>query len=131
MHFICIEHVLRGSKTKNYICGTPHFVAASIFLVQGTIFSMFDFEVIKKFSISIKSYISAVTGNDLVGPEAIRASLRTREICVQGRRVRASMLHKNQACCTKIKHSANKPRGRALLQRPKRQSNCVAGPNSL
>lgn len=36
-----------------------------------------------------------VAGNGLVGPEAVRASLRASGLCVQRRRVRASMLRIN------------------------------------
>ncbi|CAL8397689.1 unnamed protein product [Boreogadus saida] len=59
-----------------------------------------------------------VSGNDLVGPESVRAALRARGLCVQRRRVRESML------CTNPGAAAL----RSLLQRPERQ---VQGPNSL
>lgn len=36
-----------------------------------------------------------VAGNEQIGPEAVRASLRIRGLCVQRRRVRASMLRMN------------------------------------
>lgn len=62
-----------------------------------------------------------VAGNDQLGPEAVRAQLRTEGIGVQRCRVRSSM------------HRVN-PRAaalRAMSQRLRRRSYRVAGPNSL
>ncbi|XP_026111037.1 uncharacterized protein LOC113085763 [Carassius auratus] len=62
-----------------------------------------------------------VAGNDQLGPEAVRAQLRTEGIRVQRCRVRSSM------------HRVN-PRAaalRAMSQRLRRRSYRVAGPNSL
>lgn len=62
-----------------------------------------------------------VAGNDLVGPEAVRASLHASGLRVQRRRVRASMIRLNPGAAAL----------RAVLQRPERRSYQVAGPNSL
>ncbi|KAM4564942.1 uncharacterized protein V3H82_014030 [Fundulus diaphanus] len=62
-----------------------------------------------------------VGGNDLIGPESVRASLRSQGIKIQRRRVRESMIRIN-------------PRGvalRGLSNRPQRRCYRVAGPNSL
>lgn len=62
-----------------------------------------------------------VGGNDLIGPEAVRASLRSRGLNVQRRRVRESMRRVNPGASAL----------RALLRRPERRVYHVAGPNSL
>uniref|UniRef100_A0A3Q1J714 Integrase catalytic domain-containing protein n=1 Tax=Anabas testudineus TaxID=64144 RepID=A0A3Q1J714_ANATE len=62
-----------------------------------------------------------VAGNDLIGPEAVRASLLSRGLRVQRSRVRASMLRLNPGAAA----------FRALMQRPERRVYRVAGPNSL
>ncbi|KAL4009537.1 hypothetical protein ACER0C_003389 [Sarotherodon galilaeus] len=62
-----------------------------------------------------------VAGNEQIGPEAVRASLRVRGLRVQRRRVRASMLRINPGAAAL----------RAVLRRPERRTYQVAGPNSL
>lgn len=62
-----------------------------------------------------------VGGNDLIGPEFVRASLRSRGLLVQRSRVRESMLRINPGAAAT----------RALLHRPQRRVYHVAGPNSL
>ncbi|XP_056432674.1 uncharacterized protein LOC130371069 [Gadus chalcogrammus] len=62
-----------------------------------------------------------VSGNDLVGPESVRAALRARGLRVQRRRVRESMLRTNPGAAAL----------RSLLQRPERRTYQVQGPNSL
>uniref|UniRef100_A0A8C6PT05 Integrase catalytic domain-containing protein n=1 Tax=Nothobranchius furzeri TaxID=105023 RepID=A0A8C6PT05_NOTFU len=62
-----------------------------------------------------------VAGNELAGPEAVRASLRAQGLRVQRRRVRASMLRINPGAAAL----------RAVIRRPERRSYRVAGPNSL
>ncbi|KAL2102318.1 hypothetical protein ACEWY4_001486 [Coilia grayii] len=65
--------------------------------------------------------MEVVSGNYLVGPESVRASLRSRGITVQRRRVRDSM-HRTNPGASAI---------RSLLQSPERRSYSVQGPNSL
>ncbi|KAK0140177.1 hypothetical protein N1851_022931 [Merluccius polli] len=60
-----------------------------------------------------------VAGNDQIGPESVRTSLRTRGFCVQRRRVRESMMRTNPGAAAV----------RALLRRPERR--VYQGPNSL
>lgn len=62
-----------------------------------------------------------VSGNDLIGPESVRASLRSRGLMIQRRRVRDSMLRTNPAAAA----------FRSLMERPERRSYSVQGPNSL
>ncbi|KAK0132658.1 hypothetical protein N1851_032527 [Merluccius polli] len=62
-----------------------------------------------------------VAGNDQIGPESVRTSLRTRGFRVQRRRVRESMLRTNPGAAAV----------RALLRRPERRVYQVQGPNSL
>ncbi|XP_013889899.1 uncharacterized protein LOC106537082 [Austrofundulus limnaeus] len=62
-----------------------------------------------------------VVGNDLIGPESVRASLRSQGINIQRRRVRDSMIRINPSSAA----------FRALSNRPQRRSYQVAGPNSL
>ena len=62
-----------------------------------------------------------VSGNDLVGPESVRAALRARGLRVQRRRVGESMLRTNPGAAAL----------RSLLQRPERRTYQVQGPNSL
>ena len=61
-----------------------------------------------------------VSGNDLVGPEYVRAALRARGLRVQRRTVRESMLRTNPGAAAL----------RSLLQRPERRTYQVQGPNS-
>ena len=62
-----------------------------------------------------------VSGNDLVGPESVRAALYARGLRVQRRRVQESMLRTNPGAAAL----------RSLLQRPERRIYQVQGPNSL
>lgn len=62
-----------------------------------------------------------VGGNEEIGPEAVRASLRANGMRVQRRRVRASMMRTNPGAAAL----------RAIMRRPERRSYQVAGPNSL
>ena len=62
-----------------------------------------------------------VAGNDQIGPESVRTSLRTRGFRVQRGRVRESMLRTNPAAAAV----------RSLLRRPERRVYQVQGPNSL
>ncbi|CAL8239656.1 unnamed protein product [Gadus morhua 'NCC'] len=61
-----------------------------------------------------------VSGNDLVGPEYVRAALRARGLRVQRRTVRESMLRTNPGAAAV----------RSSLQRPERRTYQVQGPNS-
>ncbi|KAA0721525.1 hypothetical protein E1301_Tti021148 [Triplophysa tibetana] len=65
--------------------------------------------------------ISAVGQNDLLGPESVRAQLRSAGVLVQRRRVRASMLPTNPDAAVL----------RATSQRLHRRTYRVSGPNSL
>lgn len=62
-----------------------------------------------------------VAGNDLIGPEAVRASLLSKGLRVQRKRVRESMLRLNPGAAAL----------RAMTQRPERRVYHVTGPNSL
>lgn len=62
-----------------------------------------------------------VAGNDRLGPESVRATLRARGVRVQRRRVRESMIRTNPGAAAL----------RSLMQRPQRRSYNVQGPNSL
>ncbi|XP_041843875.1 uncharacterized protein LOC121641664 [Melanotaenia boesemani] len=65
--------------------------------------------------------LEVVAGNEQLGPEAVRASLRVHGLLVQRSRVRASMLRTNPGAAAL----------RAVLRRPERRAYQVAGPNSL
>lgn len=64
--------------------------------------------------------INAVGQNDLLGPESVRAQLRSAGVLIQRRRVRASMLRTNPEAAVL----------RATSQRLHRRT-YVAGPNSV
>ncbi|CAI5687745.1 unnamed protein product [Oreochromis niloticus] len=71
---------------------------------------------------ALNEYVQDIgAGNEQIGPEAVRASLRVRGLRVQRRRVRASMLRMNPGAAAL----------RAVLRRPERRTYQVAGPNSL
>ncbi|XP_028448924.1 uncharacterized protein LOC114565216 [Perca flavescens] len=62
-----------------------------------------------------------VVGNDLLGPESVRAQLRSQGICVQRRRVRECMRRVDPRAAAL----------RTMTQRLHRRAYRVAGPNSL